>query len=260
MAKLAAGEAFLAVASDVANAITLEASFGLSGLTVATKMAGLTAVITTLLISSLRPSFRTLVRYVPNLATNETLCTRLLLATGTVAADVTGFITDVAEAIVLGAVASHVASLGAVIARGFVAARGRSSCITVIVGAVPTDVARFVAHVADAVRLWAIPRHMSRLGAVVARIATTDDCVGSSSIPHGGSIPDIRGRGTVPGDVTNTITPVATIINLLAVTGKVTRSVALVALLSRSRSCSSYTYLRWTFSCKMSHAIAFVAL
>merc|ERR1711970_471410 len=206
MAKLAAREAFLAVASDVANAITLEASFGLSGLTVATKMAGLTAVITTLLISSLRPSFRTLVRYVPNLATNETLCTRLLLSTGTVAA----------------------------------------------------DVARFVADVADAVRLWAVPRHMSRLGAVVARIATTDDCVGSSSIPHGGSIPDIRGRGAVPGNVTNAITPVATIINLLAVTGKVTRSVALVTLLSRSRSCSSHTYLRWTFSCKMSHAIALV--
>jgi len=141
MAKLTAGEAFLAVASDVANAITLEASFGLSGLTVATKMAGLTAVITTLLISSLRPGFRTLVRYVPNLATNETLCTRLLLPTGTVAADVTWFITDVAEAVVLRAVASHMTSLRAVIARRFVASWGSSCCITVTVGAVSTDVA-----------------------------------------------------------------------------------------------------------------------
>lgn len=65
----------------------------------------------------------------------------------------------------------------------------------------------------------------------------------------------------VLGDVADAITAVAMILLLLAVTGKVTRAVALVALFPGSAtSPGAWTTAHGTLPSKVAHAVTFVTL
>lgn len=102
--------------------------------------------------------------------------------------------------------------------------------------------ATLVAHIAGALRLRAVPSYVAHLGAVVA----------------GGFI---RGVFAVLGDVADAITAVAVILLLLAVAGKVTRAVALVAFFpGPATSPGSWTTAHGTFPSKVAHAVTFVTL
>lgn len=152
VSELATREALGAVARNVTSQVALDAGLAVSLGAVSAQVAGATASIA-LLLASFLASLGAVVGNVANLATHKALGSRLFLATGAVAADVAGFVAHVAQAIILGAVARHVAGLGAVIACGVrpLATPRLSGWCVIAIGTVPAYVARLVANVTDPV-------------------------------------------------------------------------------------------------------------
>lgn len=160
MSELAAREAFWAISRNVSSLVALETRLAISLCAVPAQMAH-TATSIALLLTGFLASVGAVVRDMANNATYKALGTRLfirlLISTRALAADVAWLVAYIAQAVILRAITSHVATFGAVVAGGVIALPtpriGWSSekLGVITIGTLPADMPGLVAHIANSV-------------------------------------------------------------------------------------------------------------
>jgi len=156
VSELAAREAFWAISRNVSSLVAFETCLAISLCAVPAQMAHAATSIA-LLLTGFLASVGAVVRDMANNATHKALGTRLLIGTRALAADVAWLVAYIAQAVILRAVTSHVATFGAVVTGGVIALPTprigwRSEKWGVItIGTLPADMPGLVAHIANSV-------------------------------------------------------------------------------------------------------------